>query len=133
MEKLTSAMENYLEAIYELSGGNSGVRVSDISEKMGVTKASVNNAMSILASKGLVVSEKYKEVFLTDAGLKQAQLTSKKHYTIFKFFTEILKIDKDIADKDACRIEHVISNDSICAMHEFMQAYQNTKDTNTDC
>ena len=100
---------------------------------MGVTKASVNNAMSILASKGLVVNEKYKEIFLTEAGLKQAKLTSKKHYTILKFFTEILKIDKDIADEDACRIEHVISNDSIRAMREFMKAHKNTNDTNTNC
>lgn len=122
MKKLTVAMENYLEAIYELSKGNSGVRVSDISERMGVTKASVNNAMSTLASKGLVINEKYKEVFLTTAGLEQAKMTSKKHSTILDFFTKVLRVDKDIANIDACNIEHVISNDSIQAMHEYLQA-----------
>lgn len=122
MKKLTFAMENYLEAIYELSGGNSGVRVSDISKKMGVTKASVNSAMSTLASKGLVINEKYKEVFLTAAGLELAKLTSEKHSIILEFFTKVLKIDAKIADEDACNIEHVISNDSIRAMHEFLQA-----------
>ncbi|NLP35953.1 MAG: metal-dependent transcriptional regulator [Clostridiales bacterium] len=122
MNKLTFAMENYLEAIYELSHGNSGARVSDISERMGVTKASVNNAMATLASKGLVTNEKYKEVFLTPAGLEQAKSTSKKHRTVLKFFTEVLHVDENIADKDACSIEHVISNDSIRAMHKFMQA-----------
>lgn len=122
MEKLTFAMENYLEAIYELSAGNSGVRVSDISERLGVTKASVNNAMSTLASKGLVVNEKYKEVLLTASGLKQAKLTSKKHGILLEFFTEILKVNEEIADNDACGIEHVISNESIQAMHEFLKA-----------
>ena len=78
--------------------------------------------MSTLASKGLVINEKYKEVFLTTAGLEQAKMTSKKHSTILDFFTKVLRVDKDIANIDACNIEHVISNDSIQAMHEYLQA-----------
>lgn len=124
MKKLTYAMENYLEAIYELTGGSSGARVSDISERLGVTKASVNNAVLTLANKGLVVNEKYKEVYLTPAGLEQAKITSKKHNIIREFFIEVLKIDGDIADEDACSIEHVISNDSILAMMKYMQEYK---------
>lgn len=122
MEKLTFTMENYLEAIYELSGGSSGARVSDIAERLGVTKASVNSAMSTLAERGLVVSEKYRKVFLTPAGLEQAKLTSNKHRVIRKFLTDVLDVDTDVADKDACSIEHVISNDSVRAMQEFMRA-----------
>lgn len=122
MKKLTISMENYLEAIYELSDGNSGTRVSDISERLGVTKASVNNAMSTLAEKGLVVNEKYKKVFLTPAGLEQAKLTSKKHQIIQEFFIKVLKVDADVADKDACSIEHVISSDSVQAMQLYLQA-----------
>ncbi len=121
MEKLTFTMENYLEAIYELSGGSSGARVSDISERLGVTKASVNSAMSTLAEKGLVVNEKYREVFLTPAGLEQAKLTSNKHHIIRRFLADVLKVDPEIADKDACSVEHVISNDSVRAMQEFMR------------
>src|SRR5690606_11161787 len=125
MKKLSFTMENYLEAIYELSGGssNSGVRVSDISERLGVSKASVNSAMATLAEKGLVINEKYKEVFLTPAGLEKARLTSQKHRIIQKFFIDVLKVDKEIADRDACHIEHVISNDSINAMKKFMEEY----------
>jgi len=84
-------MENYLETIYELSGGTSSVRVSDISEKMGVTKASINSDMSNLASKGLVINEKYKEVFLTPAGLEKANQTSERHYIILEFLAKVLK------------------------------------------
>ncbi|HHT04749.1 MAG TPA: metal-dependent transcriptional regulator [Hydrogenispora sp.] len=122
MAKLTFSMENYLEAIYELSNGNSGVRVSDISERLGVTKPSVNSAISTLAEKGLVTTEKYKKIYLTPTGLERAKLTSKKHQIIQRFFTEVLKIDADVADQDACSIEHVISGDSIQAMQEYMQA-----------
>jgi Mn-dependent DtxR family transcriptional regulator len=122
MEKLTFTMENYLEAIYELSGGKTGARVSDIAERLGVTKASTNSAMATLSEKGLIINEKYKEIFLTPAGRRLAELTSQKHHVIRQFLTNILKVDAVIADKDACAIEHVISNDSINAMQNFLQA-----------
>ena len=121
MKKLTFAMENYLEAIYELSGGEKGARVSDIAKKLEGNKASTNSAMSTLAGKGLIVNEKYKEVFLTPAGFKLAEYTSKKHHVIQKFFTKFLNIDPIVADRDACAIEHVISSDSIRAIQKFMK------------
>jgi Mn-dependent DtxR family transcriptional regulator len=113
MEKLSFTMENYLEAIYRLSLDGKGARVSDIAEALGVTKASTNNAMSTLSEKGLIVNEKYKEVFLTPAGREVAELTSKKHEVIENFLKEVLGIDAAVADKDACAIEHVISNHSV--------------------
>ncbi|MEW9121507.1 MAG: metal-dependent transcriptional regulator [Thermotaleaceae bacterium] len=120
MRKLTFTMENYLEAIYELSKDGAGVRLSDIAGRLGVTKASTNRAMATLAEKGLIINEKYKEIFLTPAGLKLAEFTSKKHQVIHAFFTKILNIDPATADKDACAIEHVISSDSIHAMEKFL-------------
>ncbi|HEY8421115.1 MAG TPA: metal-dependent transcriptional regulator, partial [Thermoclostridium sp.] len=84
--------------------------------------ASVNSAMATLAEKGLVINEKYKEVFLTPAGLEKAKSTSEKHQIIQKFLMDVLKVDKDIADKDACHIEHVISSDSVNAMQKYMEA-----------
>ena len=114
-------MENYLEAIYELSGQGTGARVSDIASRLGVTKASTNSAMSTLSDKGLIVNEKYKEVFLTPEGYKLAEFTSRKHHVIRQFLTEILKVSPSVAENDACAIEHVISNDSISAMQEFMK------------
>ncbi len=122
MEKLSFTMENYLEAIFELSNTGTGARVSDIARRLGVTKASTNSAMSTLAEKGLIINEKYKEVFLTPEGLKLAEITSKKHHVIQKFLIKILKVPPSIAKNDACAIEHVISSESIAAMDEFMQA-----------
>ena len=121
MEKLTFTMENYLEAIYELSIDGNGARVSDIAERLGVTKASTNSAMATLAEKGLIKNEKYKEIFLTPTGLEQARLTFSKHQVIKKFFIDVLNIDASTADTDACAIEHVISNTSIVAMKAFMK------------
>ena len=59
MEKLTFSMENYLEAVYELSSGDKGARVSDIASWMGVTRPSTNSAMATLSEKGLITNEKY--------------------------------------------------------------------------
>lgn len=122
MEKLSFTMENYLEAIYELSSLGTGARVSDIAERLNVTKASTNSAMATLAEKGLIVNEKYREVFLTQEGQKLAEFTSKKHHVIQQFLTRVLHIELLTAETDACAIEHVISNTSIAAMQEFMQA-----------
>ena len=124
MEKLTFSMENYLEAVFELSSGDNGARVSDIASWMGVTRPSTNSAMATLSEKGLITNEKYGEIFLTPKGREFAKHTSNKHHTIRKFFMEILKLDYKTADTDACAIEHVISNDSIQAMQDFMRAYQ---------
>ena len=125
MDKLTFTMQNYLEAIYELSPNGDGVRVTDIADRLGVTKASTNSAMSSLSEKGLIVSEKYKEVFLTDDGLRIAKLTANKHHIIQQFLIKVLKVDTDIADEDACAIEHVIIWKSVSAMEEFMQGFEN--------
>lgn len=122
MEKLTFTMENYLEAIYELSRGGTGARVSDIAERLGVTKASTNSAMATLSERGLIVNEKYKEIFLTPEGLLLAEFTSNKHRVIQQFLTRILKIEPSVANNDACAIEHVISNESVAAMQEFLHA-----------
>lgn len=127
MEKLTFTMENYLEAIYELSLGGTGARVSDIAKRLGVTKASTNSAMSTLSEKGLIVNEKYKEVFLTPEGLALAKLTANKHHVIQQFLSEILNIDSAVADEDACAIEHVISNLSVSAMEKYMKDRQKNK------
>jgi len=100
--------------------------VSDIADRLGVTRPSTNSAMATLSEKGLITNEKYGEIFLTREGRKLAELTSNKHHTIQEFFTGILDLDFETADTDACAIEHVISNDSIKAMQDFMREYKNS-------
>jgi DtxR family Mn-dependent transcriptional regulator len=128
MENLTFTMENYLEAIYELSKDDVGARVSDIAQRLNVTKASTNSAMATLSDKGLIINEKYGEIFLTPAGRKLAEFTSQKHQIIKKFFIDVLHISPQIADADACAIEHVISSTSAQAMYDFVQDQRKKKE-----
>jgi len=120
MVNLTFVMENYLEAVYELSRGGTGARVTDIAVRLGVSKASVNNAMSVLAEKGLVEGEKYQELRLTQSGEDHAVLISGKHHVIRQYLTEILHVEPSLADTDACAIEHVISGESVLAMQKHL-------------
>jgi len=121
MEKLTFSMENYLEAVYELSVMSGGTaRVSDIAARMGVSKASVNNAMNVLAQRGLLENEKYREICLTDEGRSIGRMTAGKHAVLFQLL-RFLNVDEHTADEDACAIEHVISVDSIHQIYEFLE------------
>ena len=121
MEEMTIAMQKYLELIYELSLDGKKARVSDIARQLGVSKPSVNNAVVVLAKNGYVDYEKYADIKLTAKGKKTAKFICSKHQTIKQLFVEVLHIDEKIADKDACLIEHVISDESIKAMREYMK------------
>lgn len=121
MEEMTIAMQNYLELIYELSCDGKKARVSDIAKQLGVSKPSVNNAVVVLAKNGYVNYERYADIKLTEKGRKTAEFICSKHQTIKELFVEVLEIDEEIADRDACLIEHVISDESIKAMQVFMK------------
>ena len=112
MSKLTFSMENYLEAVYELSVGEGGARVSDIAARLGVSKASVNSAMNALHQRGLVENEKYREIYLTEEGMRVARLTSQKHVILQTLLHKVMGVDSQQASEDACAMEHVISEES---------------------
>jgi Mn-dependent DtxR family transcriptional regulator len=121
LEKLTVAMENYLEAVYELSQAASGARLTDIATRMNVTKASANNAMAVLAEKGLITNAKYQEITLTADGTRLARLVSGKHAALQRFFIEVLGVEASIAEADACAIEHVVSRETIEAVELYLK------------
>ncbi len=132
MENLSIAMQNYLETIFDLSRLNTpahldaissqsaGVRVSDIATRLDVSKASVNNAINVLARLGLVSNEKYQEIYLTSLGKETAALLEGKHKIIKTLFTDIIGITEKTADEDACAIEHIISHEAVQQIHEYL-------------
>lgn len=122
VEPLTIAMEHYLEKVYDLAAGAESCRVSDIALRLGVSKASVNNAMNVLASRGLVENEKYREIRLTQEGLRLAELLSRKHAILQCLLTQVMGVEEDQAYEDACAIEHVISARSVSQIQVFLRA-----------
>ncbi len=101
----TPAVEDYLEAIYELHKAKGYAKAVDISGKLGVKPPTVTNMMQKLNKEGLLKYEKYREVALTARGVKIAKGVSERHSKIMKFLT-ILGVDSKTAYTDTEGIEH---------------------------
>jgi DtxR family Mn-dependent transcriptional regulator len=105
----TASMEDYLEAIANLGRGTKIVRVKQISEILGVKMPSVTSALKKLSTQELVEHERYGHIKLTPKGDKVAREVIYRHEALTRFFSQALDINQEIAEEDACRIEHVIS------------------------
>lgn len=113
---LLESGENYLETILVLTKKNGSVRSIDIADEMQFTKASVSRAMSILKRDNYIIMNPDGSILLTKDGLKKATEVYDRHVTLTRFINEILGVDLAIAEKDACRIEHIISSETFAGI-----------------
>lgn len=107
--KLTPSSEDYLETIIELTEKHDAVRSVDIASHLQVSKASVSKAMGILRDAGLIEQAHYGMIHLTVQGEQQAADILQRHEMLKRFLVEILDISENIAEVDACRMEHALS------------------------
>ena len=114
--------ENCLETIFILKNKNGVVRSIDIVHELGITKPSVSVAMKNLKQKGLISVEEKGYIELTEEGYNIANMIYERHVVISKML-EKLGVSPDIAVKDACKIEHVISSESFQAIKEHVKKY----------
>ena len=113
--QLKESGEMYLETIYVLSKKNPFVRAIDVGEYMGYSEPSVSRAMGLLKEGGYVTSDKEGHLKLTDLGTEVAEKTYDRHTTLSAYF-EKLGVSKEVATADACKIEHVISDETFEAI-----------------
>ena len=109
--KIPASGEDYLEAVLILQKQKGTVRSVDVARHLEVTKPSVCNAVATLRDGGFLTMDEDYSLHLTDVGREVAEQTYEKH----RFFTDRLieaGVDPDTAERDACRIEHVISDES---------------------
>jgi len=111
--ELSSSLEDYLEAIYNVIIVKSAAKATDIAKKLGVANSSVTNALQILVKRGLVNHAPYDIITLTPKGRKIAKKIAWKHEVFRNFFTTVLSIDCDTANKCACSIEHIIPDEVV--------------------
>ena len=113
MEKISTSHEDYLEAIVMLGGTTEqSVRSVDVAKQMDVSKASVNKAVGLLKEKGLVEQPYYGDITLTESGYEYAQAVYKRHRYLTAFLSKQLGIPEDVAEDEACLMEHAISDES---------------------
>lgn len=120
---LSESMEDYLEAIFEIDRRKQIVRVRDVAQELGVTMPSVNGALKILEAKGYITHEKYEYIKLTREGMVQASKISRSHLVIRMFLENVLGVDHETAEQEACRIEHDLSSSSMKKLTEFLDKY----------
>jgi DtxR family Mn-dependent transcriptional regulator len=124
---MSPSLEDYLEAVLDLKSGDfGGVRTTDIASRLGVSKASVNQAMASLAERGLIQQERYGPVMLTEPGLRYAKTVRNRHSTIRRFLIFTLGVSESTAEADACKIEHVLSQETMDALVEFVEGRRNS-------
>ena len=113
MEKISMSHEDYLEAIVMLGGTTDvSIRSVDIATKLGVSKASVNKAVSALKEKGFADQPYYGDITLTEEGYAYGMSVLDRHHMLFTFLTKALNIPEEQAEKEACLMEHAISDES---------------------
>ena len=106
----SESLEDYLEAIFVFGGEN--VKSIDLAKHLNVSRASVNRAVNTLIDKGLVNKELYGEISLTEKGKTTSRRVLRKHKILRRFLIDVLHVSPEVADREACGIEHVISEDT---------------------
>ena len=122
MEKMSTSHEDYLEAMAMLGATTeASVRSVDVATKLGVSKASVNKAMSVLKEKGLAEQPYYGVITLTEEGYAYGTSVLERHEMLFTFLTKAIGLSEEDADREACLMEHAISDASFEKWFEFVE------------
>lgn len=126
---ISAVQEDYLEAILALESECKRVRVRDIAARLEVHKSTVTAALKNLAEKGLVEYEPYGQIKMTRSGRHTAERVYATHTALKSFLTGILMVDHETAERNACRMEHVMDRDvldNLVQFTDFMQANATT-------
>jgi len=118
-DRVSGALESYLEQIADLQKEFGAVRTSDLADRMGCKRSSVTSALQRLSEKGLINYQSYRPVTLTTEGEKTIAALSRYHRILADFLENILAFPEEFAQQEACRLEHRVSQCTI----ERMQVY----------
>lgn len=113
--------ENYLETIFILHKRNGSVRSVDIARELDFSKPSVSRAVGILKDSGYIIVDEHGLIDLTDEGRKKAESIFERHQLLTEFLTKTAKVPEEVAEEDACKIEHVISDDTIQGIKNYLK------------
>ena len=111
-------LEDYVEAIQEISEIKGDVKNTDLAIHFGVSQATINKNIKRLISSKLATSEPYRSIFLTDEGKKLATISKEKHNIVYQFLIK-LGVSKKTAQYDSEGIEHHVSDETLKLMKNF--------------
>jgi Mn-dependent DtxR family transcriptional regulator len=117
--QLHESAEMYLETIYILTTKRSEVRSIDVAQHLGYSKPSVSRAVSLLKQGGFVTTDEDGFLSLTDDGMRMAKKIFERH-TVLQKLLVTMGVSEETAAEDACKIEHVISEQTLDAIKKYM-------------
>lgn len=115
------SMEMYLETIYLLESNHGHAHVVDIAKQLSVSKPSVTKAIKQLKNQGYVDTEKYGTITLTDKGREKSEEVYRNHQLIELFLVHSLNLSAEQAGINACKIEHILSEEMIEAIKSYLK------------
>lgn len=116
--------EDYIETIFLLKKKKGMVRSIDVANELNFSRPSVSRAVGLLKDDGLLTVEDDGELVLTELGLKKAKSVYEKHTNLTKFLMLTAGVNEDIAETDACRIEHIISPETFKGIKKFLKEHK---------
>jgi len=120
---LSSGLEDYLECIFNNIAATGTVKAIQLSKELNVSRASVTDALHRLAEKDYIHYERYGSINITDKGRKKAGEIIDKHNILTSFFKNVLMLPEDEAAENACRIEHVITENAFKKLKDYTKSY----------
>ncbi|MCD8140688.1 MAG: DtxR family transcriptional regulator [Planctomycetaceae bacterium] len=121
---LTAALEDYLEAIFNLCRFDSAARSRDIAESLNVHKSTVTAALKSLGQMNLINYAPYEAVTLTPEGRRLAEDVAKRHAALKVFFINVLRVDEAMAESAACGMEHSVPREIVHKLALFASQMQ---------
>lgn len=113
--------ENYLETILVLKERTGTVRSIDIARALNFSKPSVSRAMGILRESGFIVMEANGEILLTEEGRQKAEAIYSRHRLLTQFLLEVTGVTEEVAEENACRMEHILDQEVVDGIRRYMQ------------
>jgi DtxR family Mn-dependent transcriptional regulator len=120
----SKSVEDYLEAIYNIISKKGYVRTKNIAGELNVTPPSVSAMLKKLEAENLILYEKYGGIILSDKGEKIAKSIKHKHDTLTKIL-KLMLVPDNVAEIDACKLEHNLSFESINQLATFVEFIEN--------
>lgn len=120
-QKISNTLQDYLEAVLNLTEQNTTVRITDLANHMQVTKPTATEIVKSLTAQDLLRHERYRPLELTRKGYEQAVKIRHRHEILHRFLVRVLGVDEETADKEACQMEHAISADTTDKLVLFLE------------
>ena len=115
------SLEMYLETIYLLEMNHGHAHSVDIAKELGVSKPSVSKAMNQLKKHDLICKEVYGTISLSDKGKEMAKTIYRNHKIISLYLQHSLGLSPQLADKNACRMEHIVTDEMVLAIENYLE------------